>query len=81
LVATLTPTNKKVLDKLIGFLALVAANAKANSMPASNLAKAIAPNLVFKRDESPETLLSNSTYVNHLLQTLIENHKKIFDGK
>jgi len=81
LVAKLSPTNRKILEKLIGFLNLVASNAKANNMPASNLAKVIAPNLVFKRDESPETILQNSTYVNHLLQTLIEHHKKIFDLK
>lgn len=78
LVNSLSPDNKKILDKLIGFLSLVASNSKTNNMPASNLAKCLSSELVFKRDESPEVIIKNSTYVNHLLQTLIEHHKKIF---
>jgi len=78
LVNSMSPKNKKILEKLISFLSLIASNAKANNMPASNLAKCIAPNLVFKRDESPETILQHSNHVNHLLQAMIENHRKIF---
>jgi len=78
LVNQLDPTNKEVLQKLVRFLALVAEHSEANTMNASNLAKCLGANLVFKKDETPETILQNSTYVNHLLQTLIEHHKKIF---
>lgn len=79
LVSDLPPENKKLLYKLVIFLAIVSTHSRNNKMPASNLARCIGPNLLSpKGNITPEILLRDTANMVLCVQTLIEEHEELF---
>eukprot|EP01122_Echinamoeba_exundans_P008937 TRINITY_DN3046_c0_g5_i1.p1 TRINITY_DN3046_c0_g5~~TRINITY_DN3046_c0_g5_i1.p1 ORF type:complete len:691 (-),score=174.97 TRINITY_DN3046_c0_g5_i1:11-2056(-) len=79
-IASLPPGNRAILKELMGFLHQVSL-VPSNCMNATNIAIVFAPNLIRPRQETMETILMSSSYVNQLIQMLIMYHDQLFMGK
>eukprot|EP01119_Soliformovum_irregulare_P006764 TRINITY_DN19190_c0_g1_i1.p1 TRINITY_DN19190_c0_g1~~TRINITY_DN19190_c0_g1_i1.p1 ORF type:complete len:592 (+),score=172.37 TRINITY_DN19190_c0_g1_i1:121-1896(+) len=79
LIEDLPQENKKLLYKLVIFLAIVATHAKQNKMPTGNLARCFGPNLLSpKGDITPDILLRDSAHMVTCIQILIDEHETLF---
>jgi len=78
LIELLPDINKKVLHKLLVFLAVVASASKKNQMNTTNLARCFGPNILFQKDDRSEGLVKDSQAINRLVKTLIEDYKDLF---
>lgn len=66
--------NKKLLEKIIVFLAVVASHSSKNKMNSENLSKAIGPCLLYDKNETTQSI----ALVNGLINTMIEHNKQLF---
>jgi hypothetical protein len=58
----------------------VADNSDKNMMSTKNLASLIAPNILYRKDPNPVTLLEDINYSNLVVELLIEHYEKLFEN-
>jgi len=70
--------NRKILQKVCAFLALVASYSALNDTSVLILAKSMAPLLFFRANSSTETIKQELSTAYYFMQNMIAHHKEIF---
>lgn len=58
----------------------VADHSDKNMMSVKNLASLIAPNILYRKDPNPVTLLEDINYANLVVELLMEHYEKLFEN-
>jgi hypothetical protein len=80
LIQSLPPANAHLLDYIIGLCIRVTENSDKNKMNVKNMASLIAPNILYRKEPNPATLLDDINSANIVVEHMIIHYEKLFEN-